>query len=262
MYALKNKIFLLYLLCYLSLSGIAFAKNLSCPSHLTNQALLSYFQKAVQASQSIDESEEEDEEGDQGKKKKRKSKYGTAKRLVFKEVEAKLNQQAIETLYTGKLFKLQKGRWDDQINCEHVWPRSWMGDRGSALFSEQESDMHNLFPALETVNRIRGNLPYGEVLQNEDQTVVPSAIGKNKAGKRVFMPRAEVRGDIARTMFYFSMRWNLKIYADQEEILKKWSKEDPVSERERKRNDLIEKFQGNRNPFIDCPESIAQINDF
>jgi hypothetical protein len=257
----QSRLCFLLIFAFLGFSTVQ-AKNLTCPTQLKNKDLLVYFQKAAQQNQSLDESEDEEDEEGNGKKKRRKSKYGTAKRIVFKDVEAKLNDQSIETLYTGKMFKLQKGRWDSQINCEHVWPRSWMADRNQSVFSDQESDMHNLFPALETVNRIRGNLPFGEVLRNEDSSVSPSAIGKNKAGKRVFMPRPEVRGDVARTMLYFSMRWNIKIYPDQEEILKKWSKEDPVSDREKKRNDLIEKYQGNRNPFIDCPESIDQISDF
>ncbi|MBD4935305.1 ribonuclease, partial [Xanthomonas citri pv. citri] len=39
-----------------------------------------------------------------------------------------------------------------------------------------------------------------------------------------------------------------------------WNKQDPVDDRERKRNEIIyEKYQHNRNPFIDHPEWADEI---
>ena len=43
------------------------------------------------------------------------------------------------------------------------------------------------------------------------------------------------------------------------EILKQWHQQDPVDQREQKRNQLIENIQGNRNWFIDCPHAIDKI---
>ncbi|MDW2116904.1 endonuclease, partial [Vibrio sp. 1731] len=42
-------------------------------------------------------------------------------------------------------------------------------------------------------------------------------------------------------------------------MLKRWHKNDPVSAKEIRRNDLVFEFQGNRNPFIDHPEFVEQI---
>ena len=39
-------------------------------------------------------------------------------------------------------------------------------------------------------------------------------------------------------------------------MLLKWNDEDPVSDLERQRNNVIQTAQGNRNPFIDFPQLV------
>lgn len=43
------------------------------------------------------------------------------------------------------------------------------------------------------------------------------------------------------------------------ETLLKWNDEDPVSDLERQRNNVIEQAQGNRNPFIDFPQLARSV---
>ena len=43
------------------------------------------------------------------------------------------------------------------------------------------------------------------------------------------------------------------------DLLLKWSKQDPVSDKERNRNDEVYKLQSNRNPFIDYPDLVEYI---
>ena len=46
-------------------------------------------------------------------------------------------------------------------------------------------------------------------------------------------------------------------------INKKWHEEDPVSNEERDRNEIIYLYyQNNRNPFVDHPEWVDKIYDF
>jgi len=44
-------------------------------------------------------------------------------------------------------------------------------------------------------------------------------------------------------------------------MLRRWHTDDPVSQKEKDRNNAIQKFQGNRNPFIDYPV-LVQLVDF
>ncbi|MBI4701385.1 MAG: endonuclease [Deltaproteobacteria bacterium] len=93
------------------------------------------------------------------------------------------------------------------------------------------------------------------------------------------------RGDLARALLYLDVRYeggvhglsgepepDLILTDDREliealvpheqpfayfgilSVLLAWSCEDPVSPEERARNDVVQSFQGNRNPFIDHPE--------
>ncbi len=169
-----------------------------------------------------------------------------------------------ETLYCGRRFGRRHGR---SINVEHVFPMAWVtkalkcGKRkecreNSHRFNSIEADMHNLFPALASINKRRGAFAFAEI---------PGEPGKGKCDfevdekRRVVEPRPEVRGDIARAMFYMSHRYGLKLYRRQQELLLRWHREDPPSAEEYRRNDVIQKLQGQRNPFIDNPRQVRLI---
>ena len=90
----------------------------------------------------------------------------------------------------------------------------------------------------------------------------PALSGQDNEGHTVFLPIEERRGDVARVIFYMSVRWGLDIPAHEEENLRRWHLADPVNQWEIERNLRIEARQGNRNPFIDCPELVERIDDF
>jgi endonuclease I len=91
-----------------------------------------------------------------------------------------------------------------------------------------------------------------------------------------FEPRAEVKGDVARILFYMATRYegekgepDLELndrvnngsaaYHGRISVLIRWHHEDPVDDFERNRNEVIYSYQGNRNPFIDYPEFADMI---
>ena len=90
--------------------------------------------------------------------------------------------------------------------------------------------------------------------------------------------RDEVKGDVARMMFYMTVRYegddnepDLELTESLQHmsskaslharlsVLLEWHINDPVDEIERRRNDIIYSYQGNRNPFIDHPEYVVLI---
>lgn len=147
------------------------------------------------------------------------------------------------------------------INVEHTWPQSRFTGKFSA--ETQKSDLHHLFPTDSKINAIRGNNTFGEVSQDTMSLKCScSRFGFGSGGRQqVFEPPVNHRGNVARALFYFSLRYDMNISPMEEKILRKWHREDPVDEDEMKRNEEIFKIQGNRNPFIDFPELVDNISD-
>ncbi len=141
------------------------------------------------------------------------------------------------------------------MNIEHTWPQS-EGARGDA-----KSDLHHLFAATSFSNSMRGSLPFcnvSVVKWEADQ----SKRGLNEFLEHCFEPPLQHKGNVARALFYFAVRYGAAIDEHQEMYLRSWHKEDLVDDEERFRNREIEKYQNNANPFIDNPELIDQISDF
>lgn len=146
------------------------------------------------------------------------------------------------------------------INVEHTWPQSHFSGPEKG---KQKSDLHHLFPSDSQLNSIRGNHPFGEVdvtLQNLDCEC--SRFGLNRSGDTVFEPPVEHRGNVARALFYFSVRYGMDIDSEQESVLRKWHEQDPVDDAERIRHDEIKEIQGNVNPFIENPHWVDTVSDF
>lgn len=174
--------------------------------------------------------------------------YQNAQDIVFGKLD-NFNGK-VEGVYTGRILETIGEPDASNMNIEHTWPQS-QGATGIA-----KCDLHHLFPTDSKANGIRGNHPFGNVSHPTWES------GGSCSNGHVFQVRMKQRGDTARAKFYFSIRYNKRIPASEEKVLREWSKEDPVSDYERRRNDRIENFQHNRNPFVDHPEFIDRIQDF
>lgn len=196
------------------------------------------------------------------------NRYTTARHLMFSEVEWFVNdggEGGVECVYTGFFQAVERGTEPDNnvVNCEHTWPRARMDpDRSSILYSHQQSDLNILLPSQSGANSLRGDLPFGEPVSGINSDYFPARAGLDAQGNRVFEPRPERRGDVARITFYFATRWGKDIGADEEAVLRAWAAADPVDDRERDRNNAVESLQGNRNPYVDCPDLLGRVPVF
>jgi predicted extracellular nuclease/endonuclease I len=151
----------------------------------------------------------------------------------------------------------------DNWNREHSWPKSH-GFSSSSL--EAYTDIHHLRPTDISINSSRGNLDF----DNSDSPLAESTI--NRVDGDSFEPRDDVKGDVARMMFYMDTRYEgsgsdstpdlqlvNRITTTSESklgwlcTLAAWNAADPVDVSEELRNDRIYELQGNRNPFTDNP---------
>ena len=194
--------------------------------------------------------------------------YTTARQLMFTRVERFQRDDevyVVQCIYTNdtEFTPPDRDPDDDAINCEHIWPRARLdSDRSSRLYEHQQSDIHHLAPSRPSANSLRGSLPFGEVVRDANRSAEPSVEGRDERGDRVFEPQDSSKGDIARVLFYMSIRWGLNITGVEEMYLRQWHNADPVSLDEQAKNDERANIQGNRNPFIDCPNLVDRIDEF
>lgn len=166
----------------------------------------------------------------------------------------------------------------DCYNREHSFPKSWFND-AQPMYSEA----FHIYPTDGKVNGQRSNFPYGECANG---TTLPSNGSVKALGRlgsctfpgysgTVFEPDDQYKGDFARSYFYMAAAyndkiagWNSKMLAGNNypafsswaiNLLLKWHREDPVSQKELDRQEVVYGAQHNRNPFIDHPELAEYI---
>ena len=154
------------------------------------------------------------------------------------------------------------------MNREHSFPKSWWG--GTQV--DAYTDLNHLYPSDADANMAKNNYPLGEVsspwFNNGITKVGTPMTGQGGGCNNVFEPDDQYKGDFARTYFYMATcyqdyNWRytymlsntswLTLNQWSINLLLKWSRMDPVSDKEVARNEAIYQIQNNRNPFIDNP---------
>ncbi len=186
------------------------------------------------------------------------------------------NPGSIIQFYTGQSTQ-------SDFNKEHLWAKSH-GGFGSDAYAGY-SDLHHLRPTRPDVNSTRWHLDFAEGGVPYSDTTCNIVEGVS------FEPRDEVKGEVARALFYMAVRYegddppmpDLELVEEIPSLLNaqgqpdnnqhvstprhgklshllRWHVEDPPDDRERARNDVIfETLQRNRNPFVDHPEWVYEI---
>jgi deoxyribonuclease-1 len=195
--------------------------------------------------------------------------YSQARKILFGELDRQQDYDGnfVEDVYCGKKFYFrsldQVSNMGSHVNIEHTWPQSKFN---SSFDKElQKSDLHHLFLTDSLANNRRANHRFGETGDRYNELNVQDCDDSKlaeKDGEMVFTPPAEHRGNVARALFYFSVRYQLPIRASEEKILRVWHEADPVNQEEKERHEIIARYQNIRNPFIDHPELVDQVQDF
>lgn len=180
-------------------------------------------------------------------------------------------------------------------NREHMIPQSTFSTSSKISDYPMYSDLNFIVPVDARINQLRNNYPYGVggtvsyYNFTNSSRMANSAIPNYPYTGRVYEPIDEFKGDIARTLLYFVVRYEGKLnsfntaYSTSStitpatdqcpfdgteeqaidlayiEMLKQWNTLDPVSQREIDRNNTVYTIQKNRNPFIDHPEWVNLI---
>ena len=191
--------------------------------------------------------------------------YTPAREILYGEIDNSNGYVAcVYTNYSGQVQgsnNLISQLYDQGINCEHLWPQS-LGSGDEPM----RSDMHHLRPCKDNVNSVRSNNPFGEIndyvtdtwfwLEYSSNSIPQNNIDQySESASNIFEPREDVKGDIARAMFYFYTIYdnvaNDSFFNGQKEVLYQWHLDDPVINSEIDRTWAIASYQNDiPNPFI------------
>lgn len=184
----------------------------------------------------------------------------------------------VRLIYSRRLEPVSTFGQSTGWNREHLWPNSYGLDDVQPAYS----DLHNLRAADMNVNSARGNKLYDESDRTDARFKEPAhaeAPATSTDGDS-WEPPDEVKGDIARALFYMDVRYegggvgepqlvltddlarinSAATFMGRMSTLIQWHRTDPVDAEESARNDTVwTEYQGNRNPFVDYPEWVEMI---
>ena len=202
--------------------------------------------------------------------------YTQARDTLYAKVLA-VDDDTLRCIYSGHALYLDPTQDPTQyvylngsslgMNTEHAYPQSKGAADGNA-----RSDMHHLYPARIPVNEARGDVPYLDIVDAQTQKwflgaqVFLSMPAQNKDlyaefKTGAFEPRESVKGDLARSIFYFYTMYRSQaniadpnFFELQRPTLCQWAVQDPADAAELLKTWRIAPYQeGKPNPFVvDC----------
>ena len=195
----------------------------------------------------------------------------------FPQTDCRLDDKSqVWDMYSNKAYYFsQTPGWSTSgMHKEHSMPKSWWGGDERPAYT----DIMHLYPADGDANMAKSNFPLGEVstatFDNGCTRVGTPKTGQGGGASTVFEPDDRYKGDFARTYFYmacayqdYSWKYNymlsngswLTLNQWSIDLLLKWARQDPVSDKEMARNEAVYRCQNNRNPFIDNPNLIEYV---
>ena len=182
-------------------------------------------------------------------------------------------------MYSDRTYYFRSGNSGvSGMHKEHSFPKSWWYGYDETEGYAAYTDINHLYPADGDANMAKSNYPLGEVstvhFDNGVTKVGTPKLGQGGGCNTVFEPDDRYKGDFARTYFYmactyqnYAWKYTYQVTNNSWQTLNEWSidllcrwaRADAVSDKEVNRNDAVQKYQNNRNPFIDFPELFEYI---
>ena len=204
------------------------------------------------------------------------------------------NSSNILDLYKNTSYT-KAGGGNSYYNREHSWPKSY-GFSIDGAGNYPYTDCHHLFACDSGYNSSRNNKYYDDCTSGCTEKTTSTNNGQGGTGQSNWTSSSSwetwigKRGDVARALLYMDVRYEggnhgVTGYPEPDLILTdntslivsntssnqsvaymgllstllEWSAQDPPDDLERLRNDIVESYQGNRNPFVDYPEWVGVV---
>lgn len=143
--------------------------------------------------------------------------------------------------------------WKQPI-CHSTQGKAYQGRRcchdTDALFQRMEADMHNLVPAIPSINHARRDYGFAIIPAAPDLMTIPHCdivIDKNN---HQIQPPVHTRGMIARAYLYMHQQYQIPLTNQELLQYQQWHRLYPPSDWEKARNLKIAAIQGHTNPLI------------
>jgi endonuclease I len=190
----------------------------------------------------------------------------------FYSTDRRTDNSAVDRYSNDVRYFTYEGAVVSGMNIEHSFPKSWWGGTENQSYC----DLYNLMPCESTINSSKSNYPMGAVTK-VTTTNGCTKIGTGNNNYMLWEPADKWKGDFARGYMYMATAYqNLTWTGSQAlEILSqgdyptlqqwayslyiKWAKADAPDSVEIARNEVVNKIQGNRNPFVDFPNLMEYI---
>ena len=190
--------------------------------------------------------------------------------VVFRKSDVR-EDGSIWDMYSNVVRYFPETGAHSEMHIEHSVPKSWWGEQSSFVY-EASFDLHHLVPSDASTNMSKSNNILGEVVEATFDNKVSKIGATYIDGKKVsaFEPDDRYKGDFARMYMYVATcyqnytwmsdgvyMFNTEAYPTLNkyavDLLMRWHRQDPVSDKEINRNEAVYEAQSNRNPFIDFP---------
>ncbi len=181
-------------------------------------------------------------------------------------------------MYSNEVYSFNANLSVTGMNIEHSFAKSWWGGTETQAYK----DLHHLNPSDATANQRKSSYLMAVVDSTVTYTNGVIKVGKTKMKSGMLLPAWEpadqYKGDFARIYMYMVTAYEdyAALWTNDSEnqldnntypvfepwainLLLKWAKQDPVSEKETYRNNEVYKIQGNRNPFIDFQDMAEYV---